>query len=383
MTPDADPTPNPSTGEFSPSDRHTVPQGRIRRAHALIGYWETGGFQLRNYMTDRRTRIDPIVLHVLDGFSEYTPPEDARRRLGHLPGAENLLMQFVQRDILLEEGSSLDERDRRLQDAWRWGHEARFFHFSTRDVPYEEDRAAQRESLLRLKREETPLGPFQDLEGKRVSLGGDFSGLEETLGDVLLRRRTLRSFSRQRLSLELFGRITRWIWGYTHLNESGEIGPYLLKTSPSGGARHSIEVYPIVIRVEGLKPGVYHYAVRENALVAVGGDLIEDELRSIFGGQPWLAQAAVIYVMVARIARSDWKYRHGHAYRVLLLDAGQLGQTFHHVCTAVDLAPFTLAGFKDTRLEEALGIDGVGEIPLYAAACGYPADATSDGNPSG
>jgi hypothetical protein len=37
------------------------------------------------------------------------------------------------------------------------------------------------------------------------------------------------------------------------------------------------------------------------------------------------------------------------------------------------LAPFTLAGFQDSRLEACIGIDGVAEIPLYVAACGLPA----------
>jgi SagB-type dehydrogenase family enzyme len=94
---------------------------------------------------------------------------------------------------------------------------------------------------------------------------------------------------------------------------------------------------------------------------------------AIFAGQPSLAAAPVLPVMAARLARSDWKYRHSHAYRVLLLDAGHLGQTFHLVCTAMGLAPFTLAGFQDSRLDACIGIDGVTEIPLYVAACGLPA----------
>jgi SagB-type dehydrogenase family enzyme len=349
---------------------------RFRRAHALVGCWEDNHFSLRNYLSGRRVRVDPILTHILHKFSDYTRLEKALQLLSDIPGPENLLTLLVQQDILLEEGSPIDDRDRAVQKTWRWGHEARFFHFGTRDVPYEQ--AIQRESLLRLMREEPPLGPFHEVSGERIALAGGFSGLDGTLGEALLSRRTRRHFSHRELSFDLFGRVMGWTWGSTHFMESGEIGPYVLKTSPSGGARHSIEAYPLVMRVEGLRPGVYHYAVRDHALVLKSPDLTSDALSAIFVGQPWLVEAPVVCVMVSRIARSDWKYRHGHAYRVLLLDAGHLGQTFHLVCASLGLAPFTLSGFNDSLLERTLGLDGVGEIALYAAACGYPSEGPND-----
>ena len=62
-----------------------------------------------------------------------------------------------------------------------------------------------------------------------------------------------------------------------------------------------------------------------------------------------------------------WKYRDAHAYRVLHLDAGHLGQTFHLAATALGLAPFTTAATRNLMVEKALGLDGVSEIVLYAA----------------
>jgi hypothetical protein len=58
---------------------------------------------------------------------------------------------------------------------------------------------------------------------------------------------------------------------------------------------------------------------------------------------------------------------------VLLLDAGHLGQTFHLVCTRLGLAPFTSSAKDDKGIERLLGIDGVREISLCAAATGIPA----------
>ena len=316
--------------------------------------------------------IEPIIVHVLGQFGDYATPDETQHRLGAIPGAEELLSRLLENHVLLLEGSALDLRDQQLDETWKWGHEARFFHFATRDVPYEQDTEVQRDSLFRLMKEEPPPEPFKCLSGAAVPIPGDFAGLDTSLGEALLKRRTKRSFSRSKVPLEQFGHVLRWTWGKTHFAESGEIGPYLLKTSPSGGARHSIEVYPLVARIADLAPGIYHYSVRDHALKLVRPDLDDEELTTFFAGQPWLANAAAVFVMTSRIARSDWKYRHSHALRVQLLDAGHLGQTFHLACTALGLAPFTLAGFDDTALEHALDIDGINEILLYAAAMGLP-----------
>ena len=41
------------------------------------------------------------------------------------------------------------------------------------------------------------------------------------------------------------------------------------RAAPSSGALYPIELYPIVHRVRGLEPGVYHYSVRDHALELV------------------------------------------------------------------------------------------------------------------
>jgi SagB-type dehydrogenase family enzyme len=76
--------------------------------------------------------------------------------------------------------------------------------------------------------------------------------------------------------------------------------------------------------------------------------------------------------MTALLERSMWKYHHSHAYRVLLLDAGHLGQTFHLVATALGLAPFTSAATDDLFLEQRLHLNVAREIVVYGAAAGWP-----------
>ena len=57
-------------------------------------------------------------------------------------------------------------------------------------------------------------------------------------------------------------------------------------------------------------------------------------------------------------------------YRVVLLDAGHLCQTFCLVATWLGLAPFCSAALCDTMIERDLGIDGIHESALYVAGVG-------------
>jgi SagB-type dehydrogenase family enzyme len=193
------------------------------------------------------------------------------------------------------------------------------------------------------------------------------------LENVLRRRRTCRSYTGEAISREAFATVLRTTWGSTHRLRDAELGEYVLKTSPSGGARHAIEVYPIVLAVETLAPGLYHYAVGDDRLEVLSTAELSDEIVELACGQHWLRDAAAVFVMTAVVARSMWKYASPHAYRVLHLDAGHLGQTFHLVCTALGLGPFTTAATKNAELEATLGLDGIREIVLYTAAVGVPA----------
>lgn len=350
-----------------------MPEARLRRSRCLVAFWENGTFVLENYLSGRQTVTAPLVAHLLQELDGYTPPDVLRQRFGAIPDADTLIERLTTRDVLISEGSPLDRKETLLEAEWAWGGEARRFHYRTQNVPYEPNMEAQRESLVRLARTEPPPSPFREYGTAGLPLPGSFDEPAGELWDTLRSRRTRRRFDREPVSLNELGTVLLWTWGKTHQVQSGEIGPYLLKTSPSGGARHSIEVYPVVLRVDGVEPGIYHYSVAQHALELLRPGWFEESVVRFFAHQPWVRDAAVVFLMTAVLERSMWKYRHSHAYRVLLLDAGHLGQTFHLVCTRLGLAPFTSSGLGDAAIEDALALNGVTEIPLYAAAAGRPA----------
>jgi hypothetical protein len=60
------------------------------------------------------------------------------------------------------------------------------------------------------------------------------------------------------------------------------------------------------------------------------------------------------------------------SYRVSLLNAGHLGQTF--ALTATALGPFQTAAFADSAVTPRnFGLDNIRHTPLYILAAGHPA----------
>ncbi|MFN4217373.1 MAG: SagB/ThcOx family dehydrogenase, partial [Brevinematales bacterium] len=87
-----------------------------------------------------------------------------------------------------------------------------------------------------------------------------------SIEEAIVRRRSVRTFSQRVMSFEVFAKILVFSCGIT-----GEM-PYdtgdvqYLRASPSAGALYPLEVYPVVFRVDGLEPGLYHYSVSKNAI---------------------------------------------------------------------------------------------------------------------
>ena len=58
-------------------------------------------------------------------------------------------------------------------------------------------------------------------------------------------------------------------------------------------------------------------------------------------------------------------------YRVSLIEAGHVCQTFCLVATSLGLAPFSTMALADSKVEKTLGIDGINESILYSAGVGH------------
>jgi putative peptide maturation dehydrogenase len=218
-----------------------------------------------------------------------------------------------------------------------------------------------------------PQPPFYERGGERVTLA---TGERDSELNRLLRlRRTTRSFDAERpVTAEELAVLLRRTWGVDGTARLARGDTALRRSSPSGGGLHAIEVYPVVRRVDGVPPGIYHYRVHDHQLERLasldadaGGRLLENGT----AGQWYFGEADVGFVLTARFARSYWKYRrHAKIYRALLVEAGHFSQTFYLVCTELGLGPYVTAALDDGALARALELDPLFEAPLALCGCG-------------
>ena len=230
-----------------------------------------------------------------------------------------------------------------------------------------------------------PPSPFHAVGGDQIELPvGDREG---ELYDVLLRRRTARSFDPDRaLPLDELATVLRYVFGYHGFARLlGEITT-LKRTSPSAGGFHPIEAYPLLLRVEGVEPGLYHYDGREHVLeriVSMEHNAGRALAARLVCGQTYFADAHALVILAARFERAFWKYRnHPKALAALLMDSAHLSQTLYLVCTELGLGAFVTAAINDADAEEELGLDGYRDGVLAICGFGLPADKPSPFDPT-
>jgi putative peptide maturation dehydrogenase len=200
---------------------------------------------------------------------------------------------------------------------------------------------------------------------------------DDGLFDTLMKRKTTRVFDRDRtLALDELSIILYYVFGCHGYLPVFEDVVGLKKTSPSGGDLHPTEVYPLISKVTGIDPGLYHYNVEHHRLDLLEA-LKEEEVRTLANtftaGQSYPRDAHALFIMTSRFYRNFWKYRqHERAYGVLLMDAAHLSQTFYLVCTELGLGAFVTAAINASNIEERLRLDGFIEGVVAVCGCGVP-----------
>jgi len=188
--------------------------------------------------------------------------------------------------------------------------------------------------------------------------------------DVLLQRRTSRRFSTEPLSLDDFAMVLHRTWGATALVEN-QLGDYFLrKTSPSGGALHTIEVYPIVLNVEGIDPGAYHYSVRRHGLERLSDAHPGEWIAAACGDQEWIAETGVVFACTSFLPRMAWKYDFSRAFRAIMAESGFTSQTAFLVAASLNLGCCTTLALRDEMFEDVLGLDPTREPVLLVTGVG-------------
>jgi len=342
---------------------------RIRRARALLAAWHDRQLVLLNYQTQLSVSADPEAIRFLHLLEDWTRLPDLYALLPEYTpkSVRAAVRELARNSFLVSEGTLPAKRDADLANVWSDWLPYAGFHFATKDFNYTQPPV----SFFKRYLAESPQPPFLKTYGNapRIELPRERAPDSE-FERVLLARKTHRDFSRKPVPLGTIATLLHHTWGVTGRIDAPPFGRLFHKTSPSAGARHPGEVYMIAMRVGGLAQGLYYYDGLHHRLERIGSASAVKKVTAFAADQEFVADASAVFVMTAVFPRVLWKYRFARSYRVVLLDAGHLCQTFCLVATWLGLAPFCTAALRDTLIERELGLDGIRESVLYLAAVG-------------
>lgn len=133
---------------------------------------------------------------------------------------------------------------------------------------------------------------------------------------------------------------------------------YSYRPHPGGGAIHELEIYPVVGRCDGLKPGIYHYNPLDHQLsvVCYRNQKVDTLLYHAWQTADKRSQPNIYFAITARFQRLQWKYQ-SVVYAIILKNVGALYQTMYLVATAMGLAPCALGGGNSDLFMQATGLD--------------------------
>jgi SagB-type dehydrogenase family enzyme len=306
--------------------------------------------------------LSPLLdacLAAFDGGATYAA---ARRGLTAWPsGAVTALL-----DVLVDIAVLVPARPRGGDDWRAWDAVAERFHFATRNMPVTR-RATSR-----------PAPPPAVVRRRAVAqMPLPMPRLHGDLQQSLVTRRTWRQLADTPLSLPDLGTLLGVTFGIQAWADAPGAGWSALKTSPSGGARHSLEAYVAVRRVKGLPAGLYHYRPDQHRLDLLRRGCTARDYARFLPGQDGYRRAAVVCLMASVLTRVTWRYPHARAWRVVLIESGHLAQTFALTATALGLASFSTGALGDTAIEDAFGLSPATCPVVYAVgAAPRPAGVT-------
>lgn len=178
-------------------------------------------------------------------------------------------------------------------------------------------------------------------------------------------RRSIRAFDPDApMTVDELSRLLLLTGGIT-----ADLGGNARRAAPSSGALYPIELYAVVHRVDGIDPGVYHYAVREHALEQVRpgdfrGTVVEQAL-----AQEFLGECGVVLFLTMILQRMRPRYQ-DRSYRYGMLEAGHIGENAYLAATSMGLGACGVGAFLDDSINDMLGVDGVDEAAVYMVAVG-------------
>jgi SagB-type dehydrogenase family enzyme len=195
------------------------------------------------------------------------------------------------------------------------------------------------------------------------------------VAQALAMRRSCRHYAARPLGAQVLAGIMAGAYGV-----QGTAGPdvgrdVLSRPVPSAGALYPLELYLSLARIEGVPDGVYRYLPLHHRLEPVRPPPTTEEVADLLLAQAFVRDANVLVFVAAGFGRTLDKYG-PRGYRYLLLEGGHVAQALCLLAAENGLDSLCMGGFRDSRLNRWLQLDGRHEAVIYALALGWAAGDT-------
>lgn len=291
-----------------------------------------------------------------------------------LEGRKDILDALIESDAVVVQGSPLAKRERDYHATWEWSLPTGLLHFSLEDPEFID---LDGNDAIQRRRAKFGAQPQLYLRNKGQRRIGLPQAIDDPLLGLMARRRTVREPTAPSISLTELADCLFAGLGITGRTRNSVVNELPLKMTPSGGARNPYEAYIIAHNVRGLAPGTYHYSAKDHDLGLVR-EGTPPPMSYFLGGQPWADPMPALIVLVADMRRTMWKYEDSNAYRVVLIEAGHIGQNVMLAATKHGLSACPTAALGQTAIREHLGLDRITDAPLYAFTLGAAAPVAAD-----
>ena len=346
---------------------------KFRRATTLAASFEGSNIAVYNFITKQKFSCSLEGLQFITYLDEW---RSAKRIFKDFPDTDPTslskeIIKMIECGALIVKGTPEAERDEKYRQVWQWGVTAGLFHFSVRDTPFVTGAPAR--ALMR-KRKALRKSPtlVESNSGRRRVIKLPATDVREEPFKLMRRRRSRRRFRDTAMSLSMLADCLFAGNGIVTVHRDKLFGRLPLAMTPSGGARNPFELYVYARRVEDLVPGFYHYGALQHDLGLVRTGKIA--VPPMLGTQQWPAKAAAIVFLVAHFPRTMWKYHTPVAYRVVMMEAGFIGQNIALAATHHGLSAVPSGALKNSLIEGYLGIPPVESAVVLSLSLGRPRD---------
>jgi SagB-type dehydrogenase family enzyme len=297
--------------------------------------------------------------------------EFLRQNLDPLPiseGGSEELGDFVKLGAVVDQQSEQAAVEAEFREKWAWGLPAAAYHFSVQGNPYlslEDGETKQRENAA------AKGLPQLYLDNARLHSVVALPAVDRNrqLMKSMASRRSDREPTDNPMPLASVAEVLFSSMGITGFTRNA-VTELPLSMTPSGGARNPYEAFVIARNVNGLVPGIYHYSAIDHSLGCLSGGM-DTPLSAFVGGQDWADAMACVIVLAAFFERTSWKYDDPNAYRVVLIEAGHIGQNMLLMAADEGLAACPTAALSHDFLFECLDLPSrITCAPIYAVALG-------------